>query len=136
MQFVLNNWHLFLMLGVILGLLVARPIKLALYGIKTVAPLEAVHLVNREDAVIVDVCDANEYREGHIANALNLPLSNLAGRINELTKHRSKPLIVSCRSGNRSIAGAVILRKQGFEKVYSLAGGLTAWQQGNLPVEK
>jgi rhodanese-related sulfurtransferase len=136
MQFVLNNWHLFFALGVILAMLATKPIIMVMYGIKTLNPAQAVQVVNREDGVIVDVCEPAEYNTGHIVNAVNLPLSALAGRAGELDKHRSRPVIVSCRSGNRSIKGAVILRKRGFEKVYSLAGGLVAWQQSNLPVEK
>ena len=93
-------------------------------------------LINHESAIIVDVCEPQEYKSGHIPNAINIPLGHLAGRVKELEKHKAKPILLSCRVGNRSGRGAAILRKHGFEKVYTLAGGFNAWERDNLPVEK
>lgn len=136
MQFVLNHWYLFLALAVVLVLLLAGPLTRLLHGIKLLSPNEAVLLVNRENGVLVDVCEPNEYREGHIPRAVNLPLSQLKEHLDELEKYKQRPVVLSCRSGNRSIKAAIMLKRQGFAKVYSLAGGLLAWQRENLPVEK
>jgi rhodanese-related sulfurtransferase len=136
MQFVLHNWSLFLALFAILGMLAYKPVIQAMYGIKNLLPPQAVQVMNRDDGIVVDVCEPAEYTQGHIVNAINLPLSALPKRVGELDRYRSRPVIVSCRSGNRSVRGALILRKHGFEKVYSLAGGITAWQRDNLPVER
>lgn len=136
MQFILHNWSLFLALFVILGMLAYKPVIQAVYGIKNLPPPQAVLVMNREDGIVVDVCEPKEYDQNHIVNAINLPLSALQKRVGELDKYRGRPVIVSCRSGNRSVRGALILRKHGFEKVYSLAGGILAWQRDNLPVER
>ncbi|MDH3562010.1 MAG: rhodanese-like domain-containing protein, partial [Gammaproteobacteria bacterium] len=81
-------------------------------------------------------CEPKEFSTGHIPNAVNLPLSSLKNRLPDLQKYKDKPIIVSCRTGNRSLKGAVILRKHGFATVYTLAGGLQGWERDNLPVEK
>lgn len=136
MQFVIHNWYLFVALGVILFLLVIGPLSQQLHGIKNANAAQTVQLLNREDGVVVDVCEPKEFQAGHIPNAVNLPLSALSNRLRELDKFKNKPVIVTCRAGNRSMKGAVILRKHGFATVYNLSGGLLAWEKDNLPVEK
>jgi rhodanese-related sulfurtransferase len=101
-----------------------------------VGPIEAVQLINRRDAVVLDVRDAAEYKSGHITNARNVPEAELDTRSKELDKVKAKPIIVSCGRGNRSAAIAAKLRKLGFAEVVSLRGGLAAWQQANMPLEK
>jgi rhodanese-related sulfurtransferase len=135
-DFVIRHWELFLALVVVLGLLLAGPITQFLLGVKKISPAQAILLVNRQDGVVMDVCEAHEFRAGHIPNAVNVPLSGLKARIKDLEKYRNKPIVVSCRSGNRSVKGAMILRRFGFPVVYSLSGGLVAWQRDHLPVEK
>ena len=135
-QFVINNWYLFVALGVILFLLAVGPISQRMYGIRNANAAQTVQLLNRENGVVVDVCEPKEFSAGHVPNAINLPLSSLKDRLRDLEKHKNKPIIVSCRSGNRSLKGAVILRKHGFATVYNLAGGLQAWERDNLPLEK
>lgn len=101
-----------------------------------VGPVEAVQLINRRDAVVIDVRDAAEYKSGHITNARHLPEGEIDARMKELEKVKAKPIIVSCARGNRSAAVAGRLRKLGFNEVFSLRGGITAWQQGSMPLEK
>jgi rhodanese-related sulfurtransferase len=101
-----------------------------------VGPSEAVQLMNRRDAVVLDVRDAAEYKSGHITNARHVPESELEARAKDLEKVKSKPIIVSCARGNRSAGVAGRLRKLGFNEVFSLRGGLAAWQQANMPLEK
>jgi rhodanese-related sulfurtransferase len=101
-----------------------------------VGPAEAVQLMNRRDAVVLDVRDAAEYKSGHITNARHVPESELEARAKDLEKVKSKPIIVSCARGNRSAGVAGRLRKLGFNEVFSLRGGLAAWQQANMPLEK
>jgi rhodanese-related sulfurtransferase len=136
MQFVLNNWYLFLALAVVLGLLIGTSLLPVFYGVKTLTVAEAVRLMNHEQGVVVDVCEPAEYRGGHIPNAISAPLSSLRSQLGAIDKHRNRPVIVSCRSGNRSVKGALLLRKHGFERVYSLGGGLMAWQRDNLPLSR
>lgn len=136
LQFVINNWYLFVALAVILFLLAAGPISQQMHGIRNANAAQAIQLLNRENGVVVDVCEPKEFSAGHVPNAINLPLSSLKDRMRDLEKHKNKPIIVSCRSGNRSLKAAVILRKHGFATVYNLAGGLQAWERDNLPLEK
>jgi len=101
-----------------------------------VGALEAVQLINRRDAVVIDVREDAEYAVGHIANARHIPLAQFAGRIKELEKFKSRPIIVNCRSGSRAASAVDILRKNGFNEVFMLRGGISAWQQASMPLEK
>ena len=101
-----------------------------------VGPVEAVQLINRRDAVVLDVRNAAEFKSGHITNARHVPEGELEARSKELEKIKAKPIIVSCARGTRSGNVANRLRKLGFTEVFSLRGGLAAWQQANMPLEK
>lgn len=103
---------------------------------KEVGPMQAVQLINRRDAVLVDIREAAEYGAGHIPNAKHIPQGELQGRLKELEKFKAKPLIVACNSGTRSQGAGALLQKSGFGEVYSLQGGISAWRQANLPLEK
>lgn len=101
-----------------------------------VGPAEAVQLINRRDAVVIDVRDAAEYKAGHITNARHIPEGEIDACLKELEKVKAKPIIVTCAKGNRSAAVAARLRKLGFNEVSALRGGIAAWQQANMPLEK
>ena len=135
-QFVTQNWYLFIALAVVLGLLMQGYVGLLIYKIKSIGSAQAVNLINRESAVVLDVCEPKEFEQGHLPNAINIPLGSLASRVSELEKYKDKPIVVACRAGNRSVKGAITLSRNGFSSVYSLTGGLMAWEKGNLPVEK
>lgn len=135
MQFVVNNWYLFLAAAIIIALLVGAPIRARLSGVVSVRPHEAVRIVNRENAVLVDVREAAEYEAGHIPNAVHIPLGEIAAA-KSLQKLKEKPVVLYCRSGQRSLQAGSKLRSQGFTQLYNLAGGIGAWQNENLPVER
>jgi rhodanese-related sulfurtransferase len=101
-----------------------------------VGPSEAVMLINRKDAVVLDVREDSEFAAGHINNARHLPEKQLTDRMKELEKLKNKPVIVSCASGRRAAVVADSLRKQGFADVVALRGGISAWQQAGMPLEK
>ena len=105
-------------------------------GGASVNTLEATQLINRQDALVVDVRSVEEFRNGHILNARNIPLAQLDSRLSDLQRYKDKPLIVACETGGRSGAAASVLRKHGFAQVFNLNGGTSAWQQAGLPVEK
>jgi rhodanese-related sulfurtransferase len=98
--------------------------------------VEATNKINHEEAVVVDVRSMNEFKDGHIINAENIPLNGLNNNLKALEKHKSKPIIAVCRSGSRSGAACSTLRKAGFENVYNLRGGMMAWESANLPVKR
>lgn len=101
-----------------------------------VTPGEATLLINREEALVVDVREADEFASGHVPEARNFPLSKLAERIGELEKHKDKPLIVCCASGMRSNKACAEFTKAGFSRLYNLAGGIDAWQAASYPLKK
>lgn len=136
MQFVINNWYLFLALFAVLGMLVIPPLRQRMHGVKNLSPADAVQVINRQAGTVIDVREPAEYKTGHIPNAMNVPMSSLGASIKQLQKHKDRPLVLACRSGNRSVTAAMMLRKQGFAQVYSLGGGMTAWERDNLPTEK
>lgn len=101
-----------------------------------VDPIQAVQLINRRDAVVIDVRGAADYKSGHITNARHIPEGEIEARAKDLEKIKSKPIIVSCARGHRSAGVANRLRKAGFQEVVALSGGIAAWQQANMPLEK
>jgi rhodanese-related sulfurtransferase len=97
---------------------------------------EATRLINREDALLVDVRDLGEYGAGHILGAKHVPLARIEEGASELARKKDRPLIVYCDGGDRCTKASGALRRHGFTNVASLSGGLPSWQQAGLPVEK
>ncbi len=136
MQFVIDNWLLFLALVIILALLIGEPLKRKMLNIDMISVADVPRLTGHEKAVLVDVREEKEYRAGHIPDALNVPLSSLVKNVDRLEKYKNRPLILSCRTHNRSLRAASLLSRQGFEDLKVLHGGFLAWQKENLPIEK
>jgi rhodanese-related sulfurtransferase len=106
-------------------------------GGPAVSAAQATQLINREDALVLDVRDPGEYGTGHVIGAKNVPLSRIEAAGSEIAaKRKDKPVIVYCDNGNRSTQAAAVLRRQGFGKAVSLSGGIAAWRQAGLPLEK
>jgi len=107
-----------------------------LRGVKEIGTSEALQLINHKNALVLDVREPDEFKSGHILNAKNIPLGKLKERIGELERHRDQPVVVVCRTSNRSNAGCAQLKKQGFTQAYLLRGGVVAWGKADLPLEK
>jgi rhodanese-related sulfurtransferase len=105
-------------------------------GVKEVNLAAALQFINHKNAVVLDVREPGEYDAGHVLNSKLIPLGKLKERMGELEKYKDQPIVVVCRSGNRSGTACFILGKQGFSQVYNLTGGVQAWQKANLPLEK
>ncbi len=101
-----------------------------------VGALEAVQLINRRDALMLDVRDKAEYAAGHIPNARNIPEGELSGRLREIEKFKSRPVVINGMSGARAASVCGLLRKNGFGEAYALSGGIRSWAEASLPVEK
>ncbi len=134
MKFILDNWHLIAIAFASGGLLLWPVLQGAVAS--GLEPSAAVQLINRQKAVVVDVCDAQEFAAGHIVGAKNIPLGELEGRLATVVKNKNLPLILVCQSGARSIRALAVAKKLGYEQAQSLGGGLVAWKAANLPVEK
>lgn len=120
----------------LLALVFFNEMKIATQRFASLTPAAAVALMNSEEVVVLDVREPNEVLGGKIANAIQIPFSGLAKRIGELEKHKGKTLLVYCKTGARSGMACKELARAGFEKVYSLNGGLAAWQDAHLPTSK
>lgn len=107
-----------------------------LRGVKEVDCAGAIQLINHKEAVTLDVREQDEFKAGHLLNAKLIPLGKLRERIGELERYREQPLVVVCRSGQRSATACALLGKEGFGQVYNLSGGVTAWQKAGLPLER
>jgi rhodanese-related sulfurtransferase len=120
----------------VLAMLIWNIIGDAISGVESVPPLQAVSLINHDNALVLDVRETNEFESGHIINALHIPVGGLGNNLAKLDKYRQQPIVVGCASGNRSSHACRLLKKNGFEKVYNLKGGMLAWQSAGLPTAK
>ncbi|THF62344.1 rhodanese-like domain-containing protein [Pseudothauera nasutitermitis] len=135
MEFLQQNWHWAALAAFSGGWLLIEAIR-AKADKSLLSPIEATLLINREDAVVVDVRNDGEYAQGHIPNALHVPLADLERRKGELEKYRDRPLVLCCQSGARSSGAIAALRKAGFEKLYNLRGGLYEWEKAGQPLDR
>ena len=134
MNFIIENWYLILLALVSGGMLLA-PVLMG-GGAGGLTAVNAVQLINREKAVVIDVCAPEEYAAGHVGGAKNVPLAQLEERLPGLVKNKTLPLILVCAKGMRAQRASAVAQKLGYDKAQPLAGGLTAWREANLPVEK
>lgn len=132
-KFIIDNWMLILLAATSGGLLLWQTLQKTQGG--AIGCNEAVRLINREKAVLVDVSEPAEYAAGHANGARNVPLGSLSGA-KELPSNKSLPVVLMCATGARSARAASQLRKAGHERAVSVSGGLKAWREANLPVEK
>lgn len=103
---------------------------------RSLSPAEAVRVINQDDALVLDVREDSEVAAGRIGGAKHIPLGSLKKRIDDIEKYKDKPVVVYCRSGNRSASAAQQLTAAGFQDVVNLQGGIQAWQSANMPVKK
>lgn len=101
---------------------------------KAIGPAAAVMLINRRDAIVVDVREKKEFESGHIVDSINIPAAKLAQRITELQKHKEKPIVVVCKLGQQSGDAVKALQAAGHAEVFKLSGGLTEWKAQSLPL--
>jgi rhodanese-related sulfurtransferase len=134
MKFIIDNWMLLSVAIVSGGMLLWPIIQGSTGGGLTAA--HAVQLINRERAVVVDVCEPDEFGRGHVTGARNIPVGQFEQRLPEVVKNKTVPLILVCASGARAGRMLGTAKKLGYEQAQVLAGGMKAWKDANLPVEK
>ncbi|MGE5452711.1 MAG: rhodanese-like domain-containing protein [Acidobacteriota bacterium] len=132
MSYVTDNWYWIVTAAASGGMLLWQQLK---SGGEGLSPTEAVMLINREKAQVIDVCETSEFQAGHLVGAKNIPLAEL-GSGKGLPGNKTLPLVVVCASGVRSGKAVTQLKAMGYERAQSLKGGLAAWRAANLPIEK
>jgi rhodanese-related sulfurtransferase len=130
-EFIINHY---ILVGLFVALLVAFFINEGRLGGATVSSSQLVTLINREDAIVLDIRDKKDFNSGHIVDAINIPFSSIDNRSNELDKYKSHPVIIVCKMGQHAGAVGKKLRAKGFEKVQRLGGGMAEWRASNMPV--
>ena len=136
LKFLIENWYLVLAALTSGGLLLWPSLRGKSGGVATA---EAVRLVNREKGVLIDVSEPAEYAAGHANGARNVPLSTLTGTelpAKQLPSNKALPVVLMCKTGARAQRAAGILQKQGYANAVAVQGGLAAWREASLPVEK
>ena len=134
MKFILDNWML-ISVALASGFMLFLPV---MQGAATagLSPQQAVQMINREKAQVIDVCSAEEFAAVHLIGARHVPLDQLEQQLAGVAKNKSQPLILVCASGMRSKRAVAVAKKLGYEQAHSLTGGLKGWKEANLPVEK
>jgi len=135
-NFLFDQWPLSLAFAFILILIVRSFLEPVLTGVKNIKAQDAVRLMNNEGTLVLDVRLEKEYKEGHILDSVHIPLGALESRIRELDGYKGNTVIIYCHTGMRSKQAGSILKKHGFEDMYSIDGGIGAWTASNLPVNK
>ena len=137
-EFIVNNLAL-VALFVVSGAMLIYP-ELSRLGFaggsQQLGTLEATRLMNQSNSMVLDVRDAKEFAEGRVPRSRHIPLAELEGRIAEIAKFKERPVLLACRSGTRSAGAVRVLKKAGFTQVFQLKGGIAAWREAGLPIEK
>lgn len=133
-KFFIDNWFLILA-ALTSGGLLLWPMLSRGGGSGKLTASEAVMLINREKAVLIDVSEPKEYAVGHAAGAKSVPLGTIESS-SALPKNKALPLVVLCPTGVRSARAVAVLKKLGYDRARALAGGTSAWREANLPIEK
>jgi len=132
-EFVVNHY---ILVSVFVALLLALLFVESRRGGAKISAQGAVSLINKDEAVVLDIRDRKDFGEGHITGSVNIPLSSLKTRAGELEKHKSKQIIVADKMGQHSAMAVKLLTAEGFENVVRLDGGVTDWKASNLPLVK
>lgn len=131
-NFLFDNWML-IAVALASGLGLLLPVLTKGGGLD---PQAMVQLMNRDKAVVIDVCEPDEFARGHVIGAKNLPLGQLEDKLAQVVKNKSAQVIMVCQVGARSARAAATARKLGYDNVQSLSGGLRAWVAASMPTEK
>jgi len=134
--FIINHWVLVALFLVLLVIIIWYEAKGSYGGIPQESPQTATLLVNRQDAVMIDVRDPAVFVEGHITDAINVPANALDENVKKIESYKTDVLILYCGQGLQSASVAKKLSQLGFQKLHILSGGLQAWQAASLPLVK
>jgi rhodanese-related sulfurtransferase len=134
LNFILDNWML-ISVALASGFMLFLPI---IQGASAagVTVIQAVQKINREKALVIDVCTDAEFNAGHLPGAKHIPLNQLKEKLPQVARDKNLPLIMVCASGMRSRSAVSVAKKLGYAQALSLTGGLKAWREASQPVVK
>ena len=133
-QFVINHWPLWLALVVLVAMIIRAESRNTVRGVELVGPQMAVNLINRKDAIVIDVRERSAFEKGHIINAKHIPFKDIEDHIHKMDDAKSKPIIINGTQDQQATQAAVLLKQKGFEHVHNLKGGVNAWKEASLPL--
>ena len=132
-EFVVNHY---ILVSLFVAFLLAILILESRRGGAKISAQGAVTLINKDEAVVLDIRDRKDFNEGRITGSVNIPLNSLKSRVNELSKHKDKQIIVVDKMGQHAAMAVKQLNAEGFSNVVRLNGGITDWKASNLPLVK
>ncbi len=136
LEFLVNHWMLTGTFVVLLAWLFQSGTSKVVKGIQILSVAECVQKINHEHGALIDIREESKFNNGHIVNSVNSPLANLENDLKKIQKYKAKPAIVVCQNGQSSIRGAELLKKNGFDNVNALKGGIQEWLAADLPLVK
>ena len=135
MKFLIDNWML-IAIALASGGMLVWPLVASGMNAGALSASGAVQLINREKAVVIDVSETDEFAAGHVGGAKNVPLGQLEEKLAAAVKNKALPVILVCATGARANRAVAVAKKLGYEQAQALGGGLKAWKEANLPLEK
>lgn len=135
-EFIQNHWYLASMLAVFLLAYLIFELRMHFSGAKRVNPQQAIQLINRENPIILDIRDKTAFEKGHIIHARHVKQAEIEAYLKKQNQSNEAPIMLVCQSGAQTPTVGARLKKQGYTQVHQLAGGMNAWQAGELPIEK
>jgi len=135
-EFASNHWMLVTAFFAITYFLINDIIETSLRKYKTISPILTVTKLNSGNPIIVDVREPSEFKKGHIADAILIPVGSIEKQLNKLELYKKDDVIVVCHTGTRSAPACTTLTKNGFENVFLMIGGMQSWEENKLPIVK
>lgn len=132
-EFIINHWLLSTVWIVLLALLIKTETA---KGGTALSTAQVTQMINKQNAKVVDIRNKDEFRTGHLPDAINIPAKDMQKRMSELNAHKSLPIIIVCKSGTSAGSIGAMLSKEGFTSMHKLRGGMLEWTGNNLPVVK
>lgn len=136
LDFVLRHWDLWLVFAILLILAIRLETSSKIAGVSLLSPSEVTRYINHENAIVLDIREAEQFKQGHILGAIHILPTESEKELKKLQKHKNKPIIISCSDGAKSPRFGAALRKDSFSNIFALKGGISAWQKDNLPLAK
>ena len=133
-EFASNHWMLVTAFFAVSFFLIQDIIESSTRKYQTISPMLTVAKLNSGNPIIIDVREANEFKKGHISDAIHIPLSSIEKQLKKIELYKKDDVIVVCHTGTRSASACSTLTKLGFENVFLMTGGMQSWEENKLPV--